>query len=205
MKVGTESARKGRIVILNGTSSAGKSTIARSLQALLDGPALHLDVDHFRQIFPRDYFDVPERDMFRARVAHALFGVNRVAAALAAGGDDVIVDIVLSRWDVLRDAVERFRPFQVLFVALHCPVDELERRETERGDRRRGLARGQAAWVHHAGTYDLELDTSRCLPEGCARQIVEALAYRPSPSAFEQLSARFATGQIHGTFFRERE
>jgi chloramphenicol 3-O phosphotransferase len=120
---------------------------------------------------------------------------NRVVAALAEGGDDVIVDIVL------RDAVERWRPFRVLFVALHCPVEELERREAARG-RRPGLTRGQAAWVQRAGICDLALDKSRCSPEACARQIVEALAFPPSPSAFERLDAHFAAGEIGKTFFR---
>lgn len=61
-------------------------------------------------------------------ISRTLFAVNRVVATLAAGGDDVILDIVLPGWDVLQDAVERFRSFPVLFVALHCPVEDLERR-----------------------------------------------------------------------------
>jgi chloramphenicol 3-O phosphotransferase len=195
--------RKAQIIILNGPSSSGKSTIARALQDLSAELVIHLDLDTFRRMLPPGFFDVPDRDTFRARVAHVLYAANRTVAALAAGGDGVILDIVLPRWDILQDAVERFRPYQVLFVGLFCPPEELDRREEERGDRRAGLARGQADWVHRAGTYDLVLDTSRCSPGECARQILETMADPPSPSAFEQLEARFAAGEIRETFFRD--
>ena len=38
----------GKIILLNGASSAGKSTLARSLQQQLHEPFLHLSFDHLR-------------------------------------------------------------------------------------------------------------------------------------------------------------
>ena len=38
----------GRILLLNGSSSAGKTTLALALQELLDGPWQHMALDHFR-------------------------------------------------------------------------------------------------------------------------------------------------------------
>jgi chloramphenicol 3-O-phosphotransferase len=42
---------KGKIILLNGTSSSGKSTLAEALQSVLDEPYLHIDGDFFWQSF----------------------------------------------------------------------------------------------------------------------------------------------------------
>lgn len=41
--------KPGSIVLNNGTSSAGKSTLARALQEAMDEPYLHTGIDHFFQ------------------------------------------------------------------------------------------------------------------------------------------------------------
>jgi chloramphenicol 3-O phosphotransferase len=45
----------GRIVLLNGSSSAGKTTLARTLQVLRDEPWFHLALDQFRDGMPPAY------------------------------------------------------------------------------------------------------------------------------------------------------
>ena len=39
----------GKIILLNGASSSGKSTLAQGLQARLDEPFWHLSIDHLIQ------------------------------------------------------------------------------------------------------------------------------------------------------------
>jgi chloramphenicol 3-O phosphotransferase len=43
---------QGNVVLLNGTSSAGKSTIARALQEIMETPYLHMGIDHFLSSVP---------------------------------------------------------------------------------------------------------------------------------------------------------
>src|SRR4051812_7891023 len=43
----------GQVVVLNGTSSSGKSTIAKELLEVLDGTWFHLAIDHFHRIRAR--------------------------------------------------------------------------------------------------------------------------------------------------------
>ena len=43
-------------------------------------------------------------------------------------------------------------------VGLHCPLDELERRELARGDRRIGQAKADFATTHVHCEYDIELN-----------------------------------------------
>jgi chloramphenicol 3-O phosphotransferase len=45
----------GRIILLNGTSSSGKSSVARALQEVLSEPYLHLGIDTFIAMLPSRY------------------------------------------------------------------------------------------------------------------------------------------------------
>jgi chloramphenicol 3-O phosphotransferase len=53
---------QGNIVLINGTSSAGKSSTARALQEIMETPYLHTGVDHFLPRFPARLFDVTSPD-----------------------------------------------------------------------------------------------------------------------------------------------
>jgi chloramphenicol 3-O-phosphotransferase len=46
---------KGRIIILNGVSSVGKSTLAKTLQERLSDPFYLMDVDTFVRMAPEKY------------------------------------------------------------------------------------------------------------------------------------------------------
>jgi len=46
----------GTIVLLNGTSSSGKTSIARAFQALMAEPFIHTGNDHFHAAFPQRFF-----------------------------------------------------------------------------------------------------------------------------------------------------
>lgn len=51
---------QGNIVLLNGTSSAGKTSIAKALQDLMETPYLHTGTDHFLPRVPSKYFVVSD-------------------------------------------------------------------------------------------------------------------------------------------------
>ena len=52
-------ATRGRVIVLNGTSSAGKSTLSRALQARLDGAWLGIGIDTVVFALPKAYLDLP--------------------------------------------------------------------------------------------------------------------------------------------------
>jgi len=43
----------GKIILINGTSSSGKSTLAKSLQKSLAEPFLHVQLDSYIEMLPR--------------------------------------------------------------------------------------------------------------------------------------------------------
>lgn len=179
----------GRIIFLNGTSSSGKSSIAQELLRVLDEPYFHMPVDSFhamrsrRPIAPDDLPDVLHRTWR---------GFHRAVAGMAAAGNNVIVDHVLSEEWRLRDCLELFPAPDVVLVGVRCSLEELRRREQARGDRPAGLAARQFEQVHSHGVYDIECDTTTADAAECARRIRGFLARRPVPTAFERLRGGMA-------------
>jgi chloramphenicol 3-O phosphotransferase len=204
--------KPGTIIHLNGASSSGKTSIARVLQESLDEFYLHTGIDQFLAMCPRDFFvysdgvdpagvegelwvvspeDPPTLREIRVGPAglRLLDGMYPAIAALAAAGNNVIVEDGILARETLRLAVTILRDFDVLFVGVRCPLEVIERREQERGDRIRGLARTCHGLVHAHAVYDLEVDTSVSSPQQCAATIKDALQRRPQPSAYAQLAA----------------
>src|SRR6266508_2352878 len=135
-------ALSGKIILLNGASSSGKSTLARGLQARLDEPFWHVSIDHFNaaKVLPE------------ARIASGEFqwgalrprffdGFHRCLPALAEAGNNLIVEHIVETDEWMHRLLRLLRHLDVFFVGLHCSVPELEARERARGDRRIGEAR----------------------------------------------------------------
>jgi len=201
---------QGNIILLNGTSSSGKTTIAQALQEVMETPYLHTGIDQFlierlpeRLIVYGDGTDPVTAEgwlaVFRGgALSHVhigslglqwIKGMYRAIAALAADGLDVIVDDVIYDQRVLKAAVQILPAQQVLFVGVHCPLEVAEGREQARGMRTRGGARTFFHLVHSHGIYDLQVDSAKYSPMECALQIKAGLEARPTPSAFSQLRA----------------
>ncbi|MFF9395155.1 phosphotransferase-like protein [Streptomyces griseoluteus] len=96
----------GRIIFLNGTSSSGKSSIARELLGLLDdGLYSHLSVDAFNAMRAQRG---PPRKEFDAALRRTRLGFHRSVAAMAEVGDDLECDTSTAS---PRACAERIRDF----------------------------------------------------------------------------------------------
>jgi chloramphenicol 3-O phosphotransferase len=182
----------GRIILLNGASGSGKTSIAEQLLLVLDEPWFHLPVDAINAMRSRQRtLELSPADL-ELVLARTRAGFHRAVAGMAAAGNDVIADHVLSeRWRLL-DCLAVFAAFDVVFVGVRCAPAELARRERLRGDREPGLALAQHERVHAHGRYDLECDTTNASPLDCALSIKAFLARardRNEPSAFDELRA----------------
>lgn len=180
----------GTVVLLNGTSSSGKSSIARALLDVLDGTWFHLPVDAFHAM--RCHRPIADEDL-QAEIDRTAKGFHRAVAGMAAAGNNLVVDHPLSRRWRLLDLLDLLDPADTVLVGVRCPLPELQRRERERGDRQPGLAALQYDHVHAHGRHDLDVDTDLLSPEECALRIRDFLPHRPRPTAFEQLRAALRT------------
>lgn len=192
------------VIFLNGCTSAGKSSIAKALQAILDPPHLRFGIDDAFAMLPSMlhdhpdgfYFDVDQRGL--VRLNHGPFGratlcaYHRAAAAMAASVG-VIVDEVVLEPDLARDWVHALGELDAFVVAVHCDLVELERREVARGDRLIGQARGQFDIVHTLLHADFAVDTTAIDPEAAAQRIATAWRARTSCGALRTWVERPAT------------
>ena len=202
---------KGRIIFLNGSSSSGKTTLALALQAILTEPFIHIALDQFRDGMPAAYRGlnsppgthgheglnvVPiHRDglsftdiQFGPMGLTVLKGMRRAIAALADAGNNVIIDDIIMQSEFLDDYVAVLQSFDVLFVGVCCPLDEINRREATRPGRFPGTALGHFQVVHAHGSYDVQVDTSRQSPAECAQAVMKCLQDPSHPSVFEKLA-----------------
>lgn len=175
-----------RIIILNGTSSAGKSSTAKALQKIANGYFLNVAFDAFLQMFPHQLWDSPDGISFQQHdgadgpsvtvdlgpvALKALSGMRAAVGALARQDNQLIVDDVMISPHDQQDYHKFLDGLEYRFVGLFAPLNVLEERERQRGDRLLGLARWQYDRVHRGVRYDLEIDTSLNSPEDCARAI----------------------------------
>jgi chloramphenicol 3-O phosphotransferase len=190
--------KNGMVIFLNGTSSSGKTTIGKELQVRLNDPYMLLTIDNFLNFYPEKYFvpKTPEEGVVLMKLLSAgISGFHRCIPALAEAGNNLIVDHVLQENSWLHDCVKRWSGLDVLFVGVKCPLEVLEKREAERGDRKSGTSRYQYDRVHSHERYDLELDTSILRVEECADKIIEALKEEATALAFKELEKRLAVAQ----------
>ncbi len=185
----------GTVLILNGVSSSGKSSIVRAWQDALPEPYLEAGLDKFIWMLPHRYLDRPLWDDVlgladrAGDTGHALVsGMHRSIAALSRAGMCVVADHVLVEPVWVRECASWLADLPAFLVAVYCPLDVLERREQERRDRTLGQARRQFDRVHAHRRYDLWLDTSVSSPGECVEQIRRRMQDGP-PCALKQLVA----------------
>lgn len=177
------------VVILNGVGSAGKSSTARALQAITAEPFLHVAMDAFIDMLPQRMLGHPAGLTFEPGqdrghpsiairtgpvVERLMRGMRRAIAAMAAQGNNLVVDEVMTGGGTAAEYHALLAPFNVRWVGLFAPLDVLETRERRRGDCELGLARWQYDRVHRDISYDLEIDTAATTPLDNARRICAA-------------------------------
>ncbi|RJF73839.1 chloramphenicol phosphotransferase [Deinococcus cavernae] len=171
------------MIVLNGASSSGKSTLGRALQDRLPGTWLLYGVDDLvRALPPR--LTSPEGIEFsedgQVRVGPAFRAAEKAwmqgVAHTARCGVNVIIDDVFlggpaaqARWQ------EALLDLRVLCVGVHCQPEVGEAREQARGDRVTGMHRQQAQIVHQGVQYDLEVDSAASTPAALAQLVVARL------------------------------
>jgi len=158
------------IIFLHGASSSGKSTLAREIQARIERPFWHISIDHLRDAGVLPLERVKAGD-FKWRDMRAPFfaGYHASLAAYAGAGNNLIIEHILDTPGWQMQLAELFASFDVLFVALHCDIEELRRRELARGDRPMGSAEQDALTIHAGRRYDLELETADGVEANAAR------------------------------------
>lgn len=177
----------GHIILLNGASSAGKTTLAQALQRRLPLPFWHYSIDQLKaaRILPQARIDSGEFP-WGAQREPFFEGFHNSIRAFAIAGNHLIVEHIVETQTWMDRLLKLLEGVDVFFVGLHCPLEELERREIQRGDRRIGEARADFEVTHRFGRYDFECTTTGEV-DGLAERVATAWAARAAPGAFQAM------------------
>ena len=167
-----------QVILLNGPSSSGKSTLAKALQALISEKRSEryevVSIDDFMEGSPTE--TIYEDDVFA-------FSGNLCDKALEilAGGSGVIIDHVITSERIFAQLKEMLQAYPLHTVHITCPLKVLREREQARGDRCPGSAESSAAYLFPKEGYELTIDTAEGTPEENAALIFKALFEKAGP------------------------
>ena len=202
--------KSGLVIVINGASCAGKTTLARAIQDCAAQPFVIVSLDQFRDSLPSRFRGlnsppgtsgaeglniVPiSQDgkvvtdiQFGPYGESVLRGMRRAIRALAKEELNVIVDDVLLHCSFRNDYLHALKGLNVLFVGVHCSIEEMIRREQMREGRFPGTAESTLAKVHSHMVYDVEVDTTHTSPTELAQKVLECAARADSPRALDKM------------------
>jgi chloramphenicol 3-O phosphotransferase len=156
------------VIILNGASSSGKSSIAQELQKILPTPHLHFQMDAFWDMVP------PNIEANSQNFPHIKPAIIDSAHALLKHGHSLIIDIVFI--PDIKQIISRLKDFAPYTVAITADLETLKKRELTRKNRDIGLCESQYLLIHKDTKYDLEIDTTHMSAEKSAGLIVKNMA-----------------------------
>jgi chloramphenicol 3-O phosphotransferase len=184
----------GKIILIHGPSSSGKSSIAGELQARIEAPFWHLSIDHLRDAGILPMARIRSREFPWSGLRGPFFdGFHQALAAYAGSGNNLIIEHIVETQVWMQDLVRLLSGFDVFFVRVHCDVEEMERREVARGDRPAGDARRDFETLP-VFPCDLELDSTHTSAGDNVERLLAAWRARRRPSAFERMAEDASMG-----------
>lgn len=148
----------GRIILLNGTSSAGKSTLAAELRKKLE-PQFHYYASD--QLADAGFRPLEKNVRFKYREAF-FDGFHNSIVSFAGAGLDLLVEHIVEFQSWADSLTALLSPFDVFWVGVHAPLIEIEQRERLRGNRQIGEGAYHLK-THTFCKYDVEVDTTQPL------------------------------------------
>jgi chloramphenicol 3-O phosphotransferase len=182
------------LIVLNGSSSSGKTLTALALQKRLGSDTCVITGfdDILERIRPFEgkglirpckiiWFQMTDGRFNLFRKLH------REVAGKVQAGKAVIVETSFMEDRILRDAAECFAPLNGFLIGMKPPLEISEQWEAQRSDRPAGQARKHHDLIHAHGMYDLVIDPSEMTPDECALKIVDRVE-KGQASAFSRLT-----------------
>lgn len=174
------------VIILNGTSSSGKSSI---LEKICDFS------DDLYSLFSSDKIvcgslshKINFESLEDSRIIDASYSAFRKSLRVFASHlPYIILDDVIWKKESLFEIVDSFKEFDCFFVHVTAPKEVIEMREKNRADRKPGTARNQYDFISHL-PYDFVVDTGKQAPSEAAQSILQNL--RPG-DAIKNLAKTF--------------
>lgn len=194
------SPKYGTVIILNGPSGSGKSSIQKEFQYLMmpnlwikvgidtlfDKPMPDINLENltfWQKENPIRWITMAEDTGKNAvitlftgeqgeKVAH---GMNTAIAGYAKAGCNVIVDYIAYKKEWVDDLHSKLKGIKTYWVKVNIPLNVLEEREVARGTSPKGHGRSHYDTVHWDIKYDLEVNSEAESALAIAKKIQDHL------------------------------
>jgi chloramphenicol 3-O-phosphotransferase len=191
----------GTVIILNGPSVSGKSSIQKEFQKLMmpnawfklgldnlfDNPMPEITTENIsfwqhknaiRWIeTTKDATGNPVVTLFVGPEGEKVaLAMNSAIAAYAANGCNVIVDYISYEPAWLSDLEKKLKDFKTYYVAVQIPLEVLEQREATRSTSPKGHARSHYAMVYGTKKYDLTVHTDTMSATEIAQELKKMIS-----------------------------
>ena len=167
---------KNVVILLNGPSSSGKSTLSLSLQkAILQESGEEygiVSIDTFLKMATNEV--IYEDDVYEISQ-----NLCSAASDMLKTRKGVIIDHVITSERIFKQIAEALGGFDMYLIHVTCPLEELIRREKSRENRCLGSAESSFQYLYPSNCYDLTVDTFLETAETCSSQIVDVLKRKP--------------------------
>ena len=186
----------GTVIVLNGPSGSGKSSIQKEFQKLMM-PNLWIKVgidNLFDSVMPditpenmsfwqsknpirwvestQDKEANPVITLFVGEQGeHVAYAMNSAIAAYAQSGCNVIVDYIAYKKEWFDDLHNKLKDIKTYYVAVEIPLEVLEQREAARATSPKGHARSHYFDVYQDSNYDLTINTEKNTAQEIAQQL----------------------------------
>lgn len=164
---------KQKVILLNGPSSSGKSTLSIALQKTLGCEKYgiisiddFLDMKKDKVIYEEDVFEISSK-------------LCKAALDMVTSQKNIIIDHVITSERIFKQLIEALESCDIYLIKVTCPLEELIRREKQRNNRCLGSAEASLQYLFPQDTYDLSIDTFKTPIEKCILQIINALQNEP--------------------------
>lgn len=166
---------KGRIIFLNGVTSAGKTSIVEALQERDDVFFYVVANDLFQEMVGEKYL----QENYWKYLSEVIIMMYHTAKLYSDMGKNVLIDGILVEREEIKPHYEQLleilknNPLDV--VEVYCPLDICRERNIMRGDRYESQSAEQLELMARNIEYSLRVDTGLHSAAECAEQIVKGL------------------------------
>lgn len=166
---------KGRIIFLNGVTSAGKTSIVEALQKRDDIFFYVVANDLFQEMVGEKYL----RENYWKYLSEVIIMMYHTARLYSDMGKNVLIDgILVEREEIAphyQQLLEILKNNPLDVVEVYCPLDICRKRNILRGDRYESQSEEQQELMAKNIEYSLRVDTSLFRAEECADILVKKL------------------------------
>jgi len=154
-----------QIILLNGPSSSGKSTLAKVLRQLISEKRHQqygiVSIDDFLEMSADE--PIYEDDVFAISSK-----MCEKTLELLKTSDGVIIDHVITSERIFSQLKESLSQYKLYMIKVFCPIEILREREKRRGNRCPGSAEASLQYLFPKDDYDLAVDTNSMTTAECA-------------------------------------